>query len=85
MKVNNPYVEIPNTKRPNIFLMLAITVIFAILLAGVLKFVGQALVWLIKLIITHWIKILIGIAVILLIKKFLFRKKSGIQEIRVVK
>ncbi len=84
MKVNNTQVEISNSKKPNLFLILAITIIIAIIFSGVMRFVWGAIVWLWKLIVEHRLKIVIGIAIILILKKILFRKKSKIQEMRIV-
>lgn len=67
--------ETNEKKKKTMFGIIFITILCAIVFAVFLQLFLTLLIWIFNLIITHWIKILIGIVVILLGRRILFRAK----------
>lgn len=72
-------------KKHVYFALIIIAIILALIMAGLINVGSNFFVWVLKLIIKHWGKILIGIAVLLVLKRFLFRRKQKVQEMRIVR
>lgn len=68
--------ETNEKKKKTIFVIILITVFSAIVFSNLLQLLIIFIVWLFKLIIEHYIKILVGIAAILIGRKILFRAKK---------
>jgi len=62
-------------RKKTILGIVLITVLCAIIFSNLLELLIKFITWVIKLMIKHWVKILIGIAVILIGRKILFRAK----------
>jgi len=58
-----------NERKKTIFGVVILTIIIAIFFAGFIQLFIIFIIWFGKLIFKHWIKILIGIGVILIIKR----------------
>lgn len=72
-------------KQQLYFSMLIVAVIFAFVIAGLVQGTIGLVNWLVKLLIEHWVKILIGIIVLLVLRKILFRRRQNVQEMRIVR
>lgn len=68
--------EFNEKKKKTILGIILITILCGFIFSSLLQLLIIFLVWLIKLIIKHWIKILIGIVAILIGRRILFRSKT---------
>lgn len=68
--------ETNERRKKTISGIIIITIICAVIFSNILELFGALIVWLVKLIITHWKKILVGIAVLLVGRRILFRRKK---------
>lgn len=75
-----------NEKRKHLlFSLVIVAIICAIVFVGLLQGLVSLISWIARLIVKHWVKILIGVIVLIVLKKFLFRKKLPVQEMRIVR
>lgn len=67
--------ETNERKKKTILGIILLTILCGIVFSSLFQLLIIFFIWFIKLIVKHWIKILVGIAVILVGRKILFRAK----------